>query len=146
MKFIFGDEFIFYTSSLYEICLYCHWLRFSSFILNVGHCDVFNFECVTLESDLKSALNFNAHTFSHLFNCCVCLAKEDVSFALRKFMSLPGLCALCVEIVFTRTNKVKLHKSGLRLLLSSFLSFFYATSIFLLLFPFSPGIFISPSI
>ena len=39
MKLIFGDEFIFYTSSMYEICLHCHWLGFSSFILNFGQCD-----------------------------------------------------------------------------------------------------------
>ena len=38
MKLIFGDEFIFYTSSMYEICLHCHWLGFSSFILNFGQC------------------------------------------------------------------------------------------------------------
>ena len=30
----------------------------------------------------------------------MCLAKEDVSFALRKFMSLPGRCALCVDMGF----------------------------------------------
>ena len=38
MKLIFGCEFIFYTSSMYEICLHCHWLSFSSFILNFGQC------------------------------------------------------------------------------------------------------------
>ena len=31
MKLIFGDEFIFYTSSMYKICAHCHWLGFSSF-------------------------------------------------------------------------------------------------------------------
>ena len=38
MKLIYGDEFIFYTSSMYEICLHCHWLGFSSFILNFEQC------------------------------------------------------------------------------------------------------------
>ena len=38
MKLIFGDEFIFYTSSMHEIYLHCHWLSFSSFILNFGQC------------------------------------------------------------------------------------------------------------
>ena len=38
MKLIFVDEFIFYTSSMYEIRLHCHWLDFSSFILNFGQC------------------------------------------------------------------------------------------------------------
>ena len=39
MKLIFGDEFIFYTSSMYEIYLHCHWLGFSYFILNLGQCE-----------------------------------------------------------------------------------------------------------
>ena len=34
MKLIFVDEFIFYTSSMYEIYLHCHWLGFSSIILS----------------------------------------------------------------------------------------------------------------
>ena len=67
---------------------------------------------MTLELNLKSTLNFNAHTFSHLFNCCVCLAKEDVSFALRKFMSLPGRCAPCVEMGFTRRFLNKQNKTA----------------------------------
>ena len=41
MKLIFGDEFKFYTSSMYEICLHCHWLSFSSFKLNFGQCAFF---------------------------------------------------------------------------------------------------------
>ena len=39
MILIFGDEFIFYPSSMYEICLHCHWLGFPSFILNFGQCE-----------------------------------------------------------------------------------------------------------
>ena len=38
MKLIFGDEFMFYTSSMHEIYSHCHWLGFSSFILNFGQC------------------------------------------------------------------------------------------------------------
>ena len=38
MKLIFGDEFIFNTSSMYEIYLHCHWPGFSSFILNFRQC------------------------------------------------------------------------------------------------------------
>ena len=38
MKLIYSDEFIFYTSTMYEICLHCHWLCYSSFILNFGQC------------------------------------------------------------------------------------------------------------
>ena len=39
MKLIFCNEFISYnTLSMYEICLHCHWLGFSSFILNFRQC------------------------------------------------------------------------------------------------------------
>ena len=56
MKLIFGDEFIFYTSSMYEICLHCHWLGFSSFILNFGKCTHF-------------ALMPNVYTLKLFFKC-----------------------------------------------------------------------------
>ena len=39
MKLIFYYKFRFYTSRMIEICLYCHWLYFSSFILSFGQCD-----------------------------------------------------------------------------------------------------------
>ena len=55
MQLIFGDEFIFYTSSMYEICLNCHWLGLSSFILNFGQCE-------------KSIRNIYCGLFRNVFN------------------------------------------------------------------------------
>ena len=38
-EIIFCHKFTFYTSSIYEICLHCHWLGFSSIILNFEQCE-----------------------------------------------------------------------------------------------------------
>ena len=41
MKF-FCCEFTLYPSNMYEICTHCHWLGFSSIILNLGHCVLYD--------------------------------------------------------------------------------------------------------
>ena len=38
MKLIFDYKFRFYTSKMNDICLHCHWLFFSSIILNFEQC------------------------------------------------------------------------------------------------------------
>ena len=72
MKLFFCHEFTFYTSSMYEICLHCHWLGFSSITLNFGQCELPQsqfFGVFRQYSTKLSIVNRNVHD-SRLLHFC----------------------------------------------------------------------------
>ena len=73
MKLIFGDEFIFYTSSMYEICLHCHCFGFSSWISN----NVWTkYGSVAVNCEKKDGYLYALAFVSELASCfCLCTLK-----------------------------------------------------------------------
>ena len=71
-EIVFCHEFTFYTSSMYEICLHCHWLGFSSITLNFGQCELPQsqfFGVFRQYSTKLSIVNRNVHD-SRLLHFC----------------------------------------------------------------------------
>ena len=82
MKLIFVDEFIFYTSSIYEVCIHCHWLGFSSFILNFGQCVIPFYLIAVKENNWARSFQTMKGTYATKGNQWV--SYNDVQFVKEK--------------------------------------------------------------
>ena len=110
MKLIFGNAFIFYTSSMYEICLHCYWLGFSCFILNFRQCEIWSTysQCCRTKGLLQPISSLNEQTFhikSRPWSLVICIF-HTVMGILVKF---PGaykvhayICFLVDDLTFQR--------------------------------------------